>query len=75
IKCVNAIFQWLSSQEEFFRIEITVHPHNQAGLATAASICHAWDGESVEEFIGIEISGRTVPHRIHIVDINRGGDS
>ena len=75
IKCVNAIFQWLSSQEEFFRIEITVHPHNEAGLATAASICQAWDGESVEEFIGIEINGRTVPHRIHIVDINRGGDS
>ena len=75
INSVNAIFQWLSSQEEFFRIEITVHPHNEAGLATAASICHAWDGESVEEFIGIEISGRTVPHRIHIVDINRGGDS
>ena len=75
INCVNAIFQWLSSQEEFFRIEITVHPHNEAGLATAASICQSWGGESVEEFIGIEISGRTVPHRIHIVDINRGGDS
>jgi len=75
IKCVNAIFQWLSAQKEFFRIEITVHPHNEAGLATAASICQAWDGESVDEFIGIEINGRTVPHRIHIVDINRGGDS
>jgi len=70
--CVNAIFEWLKSREQFFRIEITVHPHNDAGLATASSICQSWDGEAVEEFIGIEIANRTVPHRIHIIDINRG---
>lgn len=75
IRCVNTIFQWLSSRDKFFRIEITVHPHNDAGLATAASVCQGWDGEVVEEFIGIEIGNRTVPHRIHIIDINRGGDS
>ena len=75
IRCVNSILEWLSSREEFFRIEITVHPHNEAGLATAASVCQGWDGESVEEFIGIEIGNRTVPHRLHIIDINRGGDS
>ena len=75
IRCVNSILQWLSTREQFFRIEITVHPHNKAGLATASSICQTWDGEAVEEFIGIEIGNRTVPHRIHIIDINRGGDS
>ena len=75
IRCVNTILQWLSSRDKFFRIEITVHPHNDAGLATAASVCQGWDGEVVEEFIGIEIGNRTVPHRIHIIDINRGGDS
>ncbi len=75
IRCVNSILGWLSSREEFFRIEITVHPHNEAGLATAASVCQGWDGETVEEFIGIEIGNRTVPHRLHIIDINRGGDS
>ena len=47
----------------------------KAGLATAASVCLTWEGESVDEFIGIEIGNRTVPHRIHIIDINRGGDS
>ena len=75
IRCVNTILQWLSSRDKFFRIEITVHPHNDAGLATAASVCQGWDGEVVEEFIGIEIGNRTVPHRIHIIDINRGGDN
>ena len=75
IKSANAILQWLTSRNQFFRIEITVHPHNVAGLATAASVCNDWDGESVEEFIGIEIGNRTVPHRLHIIDINRGGDS
>ena len=74
-RSVNAILQWLNSRNEFFRIEITVHPHNIAGLATAASVCNDWDGELVEEFIGIEISNRTVPHRIHIIDINRGGNN
>ena len=75
IRSVNAILQWLNSRNDFFRIEITVHPHNIAGLATAASVCNDWDGELVEEFIGIEISNRTVPHRIHIIDINRGGNN
>ena len=74
-KSANAILQWLTSSNEFFRIEITVHPHNVAGLATASSVCNDWEGESVEEFIGIEIGNRTVPHRLHIIDINRGGDS
>ena len=75
IRSANAILQWLTSRNEFFRIEITVHPHNIAGLATATSLCNDWDGESVEEFIGIEIGNRTVPHRFHIIDINRGGHS
>ena len=75
IRSVNAILRWLNSRNDFFRIEITVHPHNIAGLATAASVCNDWDGELVEEFIGIEISNRTVPHRIHIIDINRGGNN
>lgn len=75
IGSVNTILQWLNSRNDFFRIEITVHPRNAAGLATAASVCNGWDGELVEEFIGIEIANRTVPHRIHIIDINRGGDS
>lgn len=75
IASANVILQWLTERNEFFRIEITVHPHNVAGLATAASLCDSWDGEPVEEFIGIEIGNITVPHRIHIIDINRGGDS
>jgi len=70
-KCVDEILSWLKSRNEFFRIEITVHPHNEAGLATAQSICKKWNGELVEEFIGIEIGSRTVPHRIHIIDIKQ----
>ena len=38
-------------------------------MATAASICQRWNGEQIDESIGIEIGNRTVPHRIHIVDI------
>ena len=70
-RCVDEILSWLKSRNEFFRIEITVHPHNEAGLATAQSICKKWQGELVEEFIGIEIGNRTVPHRIHIIDIKQ----
>ena len=69
VRCVDAILSWLKSRDQFFRIEITVHPHNKAGLATAQSICEKWNGELVDEFIGIEIGDRTVPHRIHIIDI------
>ena len=66
--------EWLEQRQEFFRIEITVHPHNLTGLATAASICQRWNGEQIDEFIGIEIGNRTVPHRIHIVDIRGDND-
>ena len=74
IQCASAILEWLEQRQEFFRIEITVHPHNLAGLATAASICQRWNGEQIDEFIGIEIGNRTVPHRIHIVDIRGDND-
>jgi|TARA_B110000459_G_scaffold135946_1_gene148510 RimJ/RimL family protein N-acetyltransferase len=79
IMSANRIFSWLEerarAQEEFHRIEITVHPHNTAGLATATRICEAWQGETIEEFIGIEIGERTVPHRLHIIDLPRGGSA
>ena len=75
IMAANRIFTWLDdrarNEEQHHRIEITVHPHNVAGLATATRICQAWQGETVEEFIGIEIGERTVPHRLHIVDLPR----
>lgn len=71
----NEIFTWLEQrakdEDAFHRIEITVHPHNTAGLATATRICEGWQGEIIEEFIGIEIGERTVPHRLHIIDLPR----
>ncbi|DAC31123.1 MAG TPA: GNAT family N-acetyltransferase [Candidatus Poseidoniaceae archaeon] len=71
----NRIFTWLEqrtiAEQAHHRIEITVHPHNTAGLATATRICQAWHGEIIEEFIGIEIGERTVPHRLHIIDLPR----
>ena len=75
----NKIFTWLEQrakeEDAFHRIEITVHPHNTAGLATATRICEGWQGEIIEEFIGIVIGERTVPHRLHIIDLprRRGG--
>ena len=70
--CVDAIFEWLKSRGEEIVVEIVVHPHNEAGLATAGTICNQWSGERLEEFIGIEFNERTVPHHLHLVDIGRG---
>ena len=71
----NKIFTWLEQrakeEDAFHRIEITVHPHTTAGLATATRICEGWQGEIIEEFIGIVIGERTVPHRLHIIDLPR----
>lgn len=73
----NMVLQWLENraiqQQLNHRIEITVHPHNEPGLATAVRICEEWNGEIIPEFIGIEIAERTVPHRLHIIDLPRGG--
>ena len=77
LEATRTVLQWLENKtiesDDFIRIEITVHPHNEAGLATARRICEEWNGETIEQFIGIEIGQRTVPHRLHILDLPRGG--
>lgn len=71
-RCVDTIFHWLKTRNEVTTVEIAVHPHNEAGLATAAAICKRWNGERLEEFIGIEFNERTVPHHLHLVDVGPG---
>jgi hypothetical protein len=68
-RCVDTIFAWLTERGEATLVEIAVHPHNVAGLATASAICIRWNGERLEEFIGIEFNERTVPHHLHLVDL------
>jgi len=68
-RCVDTIFAWLTERGEATLVEIAVHPHNVAGLATASAICNRWNGERLEEFIGIEFNERTVPHHLHLVDL------
>ena len=68
---VDSVLGWLNSRGETYRIEITVHPRNTAGLITAERICNRWDGHLIEEFIGIELNGKTVLHRIHVIDLPR----
>jgi hypothetical protein len=68
---VDTVFSWLTQRSGFTTVEIAVHPHNDAGLATAAAVCERWNGERLPEFIGIEFNERTVPHHLHLVDVRR----
>ena len=68
-RCVDVIFTWLAKRTDPTTVEIAVHPHNVAGLATASAICSQWNGERLDDFIGIEFNERTVPHHLHLVDI------
>ncbi|CAI8271701.1 MAG: Uncharacterised protein [Euryarchaeota archaeon UBA443] len=68
---VDAVLEWLNSRDSIFRIEITVHPRNEAGLITAERICQRWNGQIIDEFIGIELNDKTVPHKIHVIDLPR----
>ena len=70
--CVDAIFTWQKERTEQSLIEITVHPHNEAGLAACKSICEKWKGLAIEGFVPIEIDERTIPHVLHLVQLNRG---
>jgi RimJ/RimL family protein N-acetyltransferase len=70
-RCVDRIFQWLEQTKGQALIEITVHPHNEAGLSTCRSIMERWGGLAVEGFVGIEVDGRTVPHILHLVQIDK----
>ena len=66
---VDAVLGWLESRGSVFRIEITVHPRNEAGLVTAERICQRWNGQIIDEFIGIELNNKTVLHKIHVIDL------
>ena len=68
---VDAVLNWLDSRGAPLRIEITVHPRNEAGLVTAERICQRWNGQMIDEFIGIELNEKTVPHKIHVIDLPR----
>ena len=70
--CVDAIFEWQSERSEQSLIEITVHPHNEAGLAACKSICNRWKGLAIEGYVPFEIDNRTIPHVLHLVQLNRG---
>lgn len=70
--CVDAIFSWQQNRTEQSLIEITVHPHNEAGLAVSKSICKKWNGLAVEGYVPIEVDGRTIPHILHLIQLDRG---
>jgi len=70
LRSASAIFDWLSTRTHPVVVEIVVHPHNSAGLATASRIVSTWGGERLDQFIGIEFNGRTVPHHIYIINLD-----
>jgi RimJ/RimL family protein N-acetyltransferase len=71
---VNSILSWLESRGGHFRIEVAVHPHNKAGLATAEKICSHWNGQTLEGFVGVELFGRTIPHKVYLIDLPQNGE-
>ena len=72
-RAVSEIFEWLESKQEQLLIEITVHPHNKAGLKTSQAICEKWGGMVVEpDLHPIEINNRTVLHHVHVIPLPRG---
>ena len=70
---VNSVLSWLESRGSHYRIEVAVHPHNKAGLATAEKVCLNWDGQTLETFVGVELFGRTIPHKVYLIDLPRNG--
>jgi len=66
---VNNIMKWLDEREENFRVELIVHPHNEAGIATAQSIIDQWNGYQIPQLIGVEVNKRTVPHHIFVIEV------
>ncbi|MCS5538182.1 MAG: GNAT family N-acetyltransferase [Candidatus Poseidoniaceae archaeon] len=71
-RAVSEIFEWLISKDDELLIEVTVHPHNEAGLSTSHAICRKWGGVAVSpDLHPIEIDNRTVLHHIHVIPLPR----
>ena len=70
--CVDVIFSWLKNRTKQALIEVTVHPHNESGLATCRAICERWGGLAVSGYVPIEVGDRTVPHILHLIQLDRG---
>ena len=71
-RAVHEVFEWLSSKAENLLIEITVHPHNLAGLETCRTLCRVWDGVEMEGGpFPVEINNRTVLHHVYVIPLPR----
>ncbi|MGB1818047.1 MAG: GNAT family N-acetyltransferase [Candidatus Poseidoniaceae archaeon] len=68
-RAVDAVFDWVREKQDQALIEITVHPHNKAGLSTCQSICDRWQGLSIDGYVGIDLNGRTVPHQLYLIQL------
>ena len=62
--------KWLHEREENVRVELIVHPHNEAGIAMPMkSIIEQWNGYQIPQLIGVEVNKRTVPHHIFVIEV------
>ncbi len=72
-RAIDAVFTWLHQRGVNAMVEVAVHPHNTAGLATARALCHRWQGTPLDDYVGIDFGGRTIPHHLHLIQV--GGDT
>lgn len=73
-RAIDAVFEWLHARNVEAVVEVAVHPHNTPGLATARALCNRWGGTPLDDFVGIDFGGRTIPHHLHLVQVG-GGDA
>ena len=71
-RAIDAVFAWLNERGVEAVVEVAVHPHNGPGLATARSLCSRWGGTPLDDFVGIDFGGRTIPHHLHRIQVGGG---
>ena len=71
-RAIDAVFEWLNERGIEAVVEVAVHPHNGPGLATARALCTRWGGTPLDDFVGIDFGGRTIPHHLHLIQVGGG---
>lgn len=69
--CIDVVLRWLTTCDPQAVIEITVDPHNRAGIATCLSVMRSWrEDERVDNILHLEVRGGMVAHHNFLLPLS-----
>ena len=65
------VFEWLNQRGVEAVVEVAVHPQ-RTGARHGPCLVHAMGRTPLDDFVGIDFGGRTIPHHLHLIQVGGG---